>query len=263
MEEVKLNVFQPTFPATSLPGQRLPANKLNHDQYRPRRRVFPIVFESHSTSRRIHSHCSPKLTKSGPSRRVRIADARRFSPSPQKTVILIFLPAATLDRRYLFLFLPSTQTVANSSKYISTVPPNNDNGCLDSRKLQKGHLYRPQLCVRLLSPNPLNNTTPIQAQRRKANGEKTNSDHITELNNTKPKQPFFFLKPASSILLPREGPVLRPRGTNLHYEVELGLVMGKSVRDLDPEDNKGAIDAIRSALFFPLPSQRRKLANIY
>lgn len=110
MEEVKLNVFQPTFPATSLPGQRLPANKLNHDQYRPRRRVFPIVFESHSTSRRFHSHCSPKLAKSGPSRRVRIADARRFSPSPQKTVILIFLPAATLDRRYLFLFsvlLPS------------------------------------------------------------------------------------------------------------------------------------------------------------
>lgn len=47
--------------------------------------------------------------------------------------------------------------------------------------------------------------------------------------------------------------MLRPRGTNLHYEVELGLVMGKSVRDLDPEDNKGAMDAIKSALF-PLQS---------
>lgn len=41
--------------------------------------------------------------------------------------------------------------------------------------------------------------------------------------------------------------MLRPRGTNLHYEVELGLVMGKSVRDLDPLDDKGALDAIRSA----------------
>lgn len=47
--------------------------------------------------------------------------------------------------------------------------------------------------------------------------------------------------------------MLRPRGTNLHYEVELGLVMGKSVKDLDPEDNKGAMDAIKSALF-PLQS---------
>ncbi|KAK1140540.1 hypothetical protein N8T08_010286 [Aspergillus melleus] len=72
------------------------------------------------------------------------------------------------------------------------------------------------------------------------------ADHITELNNTKPKQPFFFLKPASAILCPGEGPVLRPRGTNLHYEVELGLVMGKTVRDLDPNDEKGALDAIHS-----------------
>ncbi|PLB38339.1 fumarylacetoacetate hydrolase family protein [Aspergillus candidus] len=74
------------------------------------------------------------------------------------------------------------------------------------------------------------------------------ADHITELNNTKPKQPFFFLKPASSILCPREGPVLRPRGTKLHYEVELALVMGRTVRDLDPNDEKGAMDAIRSYL---------------
>ncbi|KAL4953007.1 hypothetical protein BDW69DRAFT_12509 [Aspergillus filifer] len=74
------------------------------------------------------------------------------------------------------------------------------------------------------------------------------AEHITELNNTKPKQPFFFLKPTSSILLPNEGPVLRPRGTNLHYEVELALVMGQRVRDLDPNDHKGALDAIHSYL---------------
>ena len=76
------------------------------------------------------------------------------------------------------------------------------------------------------------------------------SDHIAELNNTKPKQPFFFLKPPSSILCPREGPILRPRGTNLHYEVELAAVIGKTVRDLDPNDEKGALDAIQSE---PLP----------
>jgi 2-keto-4-pentenoate hydratase/2-oxohepta-3-ene-1,7-dioic acid hydratase in catechol pathway len=48
--------------------------------------------------------------------------------------------------------------------------------------------------------------------------------------------------------------VLRPRGTNLHYEVELALKMGKTVRDLDPEDEKGALDAIKSLCFVPLLS---------
>ena len=74
------------------------------------------------------------------------------------------------------------------------------------------------------------------------------SDHITELNNARPKQPFFFLKPPSSILLPSEGPVLRPRGVNMHFEVELGLVMGKGLRDLDEADEKGAMSAISSKL---------------
>ncbi|TKA70274.1 hypothetical protein B0A49_06670 [Cryomyces minteri] len=74
------------------------------------------------------------------------------------------------------------------------------------------------------------------------------ADHIAELNNKAPKQPFFFLKPPSSILLPKAGPVLRPRGVSLHYEVELALVMGKTVRDLDPEDSRGALDAIDAYL---------------
>ena len=74
------------------------------------------------------------------------------------------------------------------------------------------------------------------------------ADHVKELNNQRPKQPFFFLKPSSSILLPNEGPILRPRGVNLHYEIELGLVIGKTVRDLDPNDHKGALDAIESYL---------------
>ncbi|KAL2023473.1 hypothetical protein VTK56DRAFT_2469 [Thermocarpiscus australiensis] len=72
------------------------------------------------------------------------------------------------------------------------------------------------------------------------------ADHITELNSARPKQPFFFLKPTSSILLPGEGPVIRPRGVDLHYEVELALIMGKRLKDLNPEDEKAALDAIES-----------------
>jgi len=70
------------------------------------------------------------------------------------------------------------------------------------------------------------------------------ADHVKELNNVRPKQPFFFLKPPSSILPPKSGPVLRPKGVTLHYEVELALIIGKEVRDLDADDEKGAMDAI-------------------
>ena len=74
------------------------------------------------------------------------------------------------------------------------------------------------------------------------------ADHVKELNNQRPKQPFFFLKPPSSILLPNDGPVLRPKGVNLHFEVELGLVIGKTVRDLDENDESGWMGAIDSYL---------------
>ncbi len=48
----------------------------------------------------------------------------------------------------------------------------------------------------------------------------------------------------TSILLPDEGPVLRPKGVTLHFEIELALVIGKTVRDLDEksEDWQSAID---------------------
>lgn len=74
----------------------------------------------------------------------------------------------------------------------------------------------------------------------------TSRDHVKELNNQRPKQPFFFLKPPSSILLPGEGPVIRPKGVDLHYEVELAVIMGKRLKDLEASDEKTAYDAIES-----------------
>lgn len=78
-----------------------------------------------------------------------------------------------------------------------------------------------------------------------------NSEHIAELNSARPKQPFFFLKPSTSILLPGEGPVIRPRGVDLHYEVELALIIGKTFKDLEETDVQGAFDAIESMCCVP------------
>ena len=40
--------------------------------------------------------------------------------------------------------------------------------------------------------------------------------------------------------------MIRPRGVDLHYEVELALIIGKQVKDLEADDEKGALDAIES-----------------
>lgn len=56
-------------------------------------------------------------------------------------------------------------------------------------------------------------------------------EHAKELGNAVPKEPFFFLKPASSLLL--TGSIERPAEvTDLHYEVELGVVIGTGGRDI-------------------------------
>lgn len=72
------------------------------------------------------------------------------------------------------------------------------------------------------------------------------ADHIAELKSASPKQPFFFLKPPSSILLPGEGPVIRPKGVVLHHEVELALIIGKNIKDLEEKNTQEAFDAIQS-----------------
>lgn len=41
--------------------------------------------------------------------------------------------------------------------------------------------------------------------------------------------------------------MLRPKGIDMHYEVELALVIGKVVRDLQADDAKGALEAIQGS----------------
>ncbi|CAG8507633.1 3496_t:CDS:2 [Cetraspora pellucida] len=57
------------------------------------------------------------------------------------------------------------------------------------------------------------------------------SDHAKELGSTVPTSPLFFLKPTSSYLL-QGGSVELPKGSEVHHEVELGVVIGKNGRDI-------------------------------
>ncbi|QPG73195.1 hypothetical protein FOA43_000502 [Brettanomyces nanus] len=70
--------------------------------------------------------------------------------------------------------------------------------------------------------------------------------HIKELNNAKPIEPFFFIKPESAVLKYGEGPILIPKGVLAHHEIELACIIGKQLKDLDPAKfgPQEAIDSI-------------------
>ena len=70
------------------------------------------------------------------------------------------------------------------------------------------------------------------------------ADHIKELNNARPLEPFFFLKPTTALLLPGEGAVQIPRGVQCHHEVELAVIIGKKVKNLKEDDIEGAMGSI-------------------
>lgn len=62
-------------------------------------------------------------------------------------------------------------------------------------------------------------------------------EHAIELNNPIPKKPLLFSKTSNSYLLEGEGKICFPFGcSKLHYEVELGVVIGKTAHKITKND---------------------------
>jgi 2-keto-4-pentenoate hydratase/2-oxohepta-3-ene-1,7-dioic acid hydratase in catechol pathway len=60
-------------------------------------------------------------------------------------------------------------------------------------------------------------------------------EHAKELGNEVPVEPLIFLKPPSAVISPG-AKIVRPRlSQNVHYEGELGVVIGKVCHKLTPE----------------------------
>ena len=56
--------------------------------------------------------------------------------------------------------------------------------------------------------------------------------HAEELGNVVPDKPIIFLKPPSSLIIEGEKIILPPQSQDVHHEVELGVVIGKSGRQI-------------------------------
>ena len=64
------------------------------------------------------------------------------------------------------------------------------------------------------------------------------TDHIEEMGLQVPERPMVFLKPPSSLLHQGEPIRFPSTGRVLHYEVELGLVLGSTARDASADEGE-------------------------
>ena len=57
-------------------------------------------------------------------------------------------------------------------------------------------------------------------------------DHAAEMNKALPDEPLIFLKPSTAVIGPGASIVLPPGAGRVDYEAELGLVIGRTARDV-------------------------------
>lgn len=84
-------------------------------------------------------------------------------------------------------------------------------------------------------------------------------EHIRELNNAVPETPILFMKPATA-LLDLDEPIRLPVGRGeCHHEVELAVLIGRELRDADPETARPAVAGYGIALDLTLRDLQNEL----
>ena len=71
--------------------------------------------------------------------------------------------------------------------------------------------------------------------------------HAKELGNEVPKAPLLFLKPPSSLIRDGESIRLPSVSKQVEYEGEIGVIVGKRLRNADADEARGAIGGIVAA----------------
>jgi 2-keto-4-pentenoate hydratase/2-oxohepta-3-ene-1,7-dioic acid hydratase in catechol pathway len=69
-------------------------------------------------------------------------------------------------------------------------------------------------------------------------------DHAKELGNEVPKEPLIFLKPPTSLVGNGDSVMLPPESSQVEYEGEIGVIIGKRLRRVSQEEASGAVQSI-------------------
>jgi len=65
---------------------------------------------------------------------------------------------------------------------------------------------------------------------------KNYADHAAEMGGEAPAEPMMFLIPNTAVVGPGEPVVLPPQTSEVHYEGELAVVIGRLCKDIEPEE---------------------------
>ena len=85
------------------------------------------------------------------------------------------------------------------------------------------------------------------------------ADHARELDNAVPPQPLLFMKPPSAVVQLEEPIVLPPGNEPVHYETELALLMGHTLRAAGETTAMEAVAGIGLALDLTLRERQNEL----
>jgi len=91
----------------------------------------------------------------------------------------------------------------------------------------------------IFEPAPLDTFTlmaPVRPSKILCVG-RNYKDHAAELGNDVPREPLLFLKPPSSLLAPGGTVVMPALSKRIDYEGELGIVIGRRLRNLGPDED--------------------------
>ncbi|MBZ4194992.1 MAG: fumarylacetoacetate hydrolase family protein [Candidatus Contendobacter sp.] len=84
-------------------------------------------------------------------------------------------------------------------------------------------------------------------------------DHVRELNNAVPETPILFMKPATA-LVSLDEPIRLPAGRGAcHHEVELAVLVGRELRNVDVETARMAVAGYGIALDLTLRDLQNEL----
>jgi len=72
-------------------------------------------------------------------------------------------------------------------------------------------------------------------------------DHAKEMGNAVPTEPLIFLKPPSSVIRDGDAITLPPQSKQVEHEGEIGIVIGKTLRRVTPEEARGAVAKVVAA----------------
>ncbi|WP_068250207.1 fumarylacetoacetate hydrolase family protein [Janibacter corallicola] len=67
------------------------------------------------------------------------------------------------------------------------------------------------------------------------------ADHAAEMGNDVPEEPMMFLVPNTAVVGPGDPVVIPPLTSEVHYEGELAVIIGRMCKDIEPDEAKKVI----------------------